>query len=82
MTPGSMTDTGTARPAPASGERLLRLPQVLALTGRGRTATLDDVRTGRFPAAIKIGSAALWLESEVQAWIADRIAAHRGGPKQ
>ena len=76
------TGTGTAHPAPASGERLLRLPQVLALTGRGRTTTLDEVRAGRFPRPIKVGGAALWLESEVQAWIADRVAAHRGGPKQ
>lgn len=58
-------------------ERLLRLPQVLEMTGRGRTATLDDVRTGRFPAPIKIGAAALWMETEVQAWIAERVAEHR-----
>ena len=73
------TGAGSAIPrGPASGERLLRLPQVLTLTGRGRSATLDDVRARRFPAPIKIGAAALWLESEVQAWIAERVAAHRG----
>lgn len=60
-----------------TAERLLRLPQVLEMTGRGRTATLDDVRIGRFPAPIKIGSAALWVETEVQAWIAERVAEHR-----
>lgn len=60
-----------------TAERLLRLPQVLEMTGRGRTATLDDVRIGRFPAPIKIGAVALWMETEVQAWIAERVAEHR-----
>lgn len=54
-------------------ERLLRLPAVLALTGRGRTATLDDVKAGRFPRPIKVGAASMWLHSEVQAWIAARV---------
>ena len=47
------------------------------MTGRGRTTTLDDVRTGRFPAPIKVGGAAMWLESEVQRWIADRVRQYR-----
>lgn len=68
--------TKTAQSQP-TGERLLRLPQVLDMTGRGRTTTLDDVRTGRFPAPIKVGGAAMWLESEVQRWIADRVRQYR-----
>lgn len=55
------------------GERFLRLPAVLELTGRGRTATLDDVKAGSFPKPIKLGSATVWLHSEVQAWMLDRI---------
>lgn len=61
------------------GERLLRLPAVLELTGRGRTAVLDDVKAGRFPRPIKVGSASMWLHSEVQAWIGERIRQSRGG---
>lgn len=61
------------------GEVLLRLPQVLAMTGRGRTSTLDDVKSGSFPKPVKIGSASFWVCSEVQAWIADRIRNSRGG---
>ncbi len=68
----------TASPHP---EKLLRLPQVMAMTGRGRTATLDDVKAGRFPASIKIGRATCWAESEVQAWITDRIRASRGAAR-
>jgi prophage regulatory protein len=75
------TRAADAAPAPAlpPGERLLRLPQVLELTARGRTAWLDDVKVGKAPRPIKIGSASMWLHSEVQAWIADRIRASRGG---
>ena len=61
------------------GEVLLRLPQVLAMTGRGRTSTLDDVKAGTFPKPIKVGSASLYLQSEVQAWIAARVRDSRGG---
>mgnify|MGYP000455649549 CR=1 FL=1 len=60
------------------GEMLIRLPQVLAMTGRGQTATLDDVKAGTFPKPIKCGSSTLWVWSEVQAWIAQLIQNHRG----
>lgn len=56
----------------------MRLPAVLELTGRGRTATLDDVKAGRFPKPIKVGAASMWLQSEVQAWIAERVRQARG----
>lgn len=70
--------SGAASSAPRQPDRLVRLPAVLALTGRGRTVTLDDVKAGRFPAPIKCGRATLWAESEIQQWIADRIRAARG----
>jgi predicted DNA-binding transcriptional regulator AlpA len=65
--------------AAVPGEKLLRLPSVLDLTGRGRTAWLDDVKVGKAPKPIKIGSASFWLWSEVQGYIADRIRESRGG---
>lgn len=69
--------SGVAQFAPRQPDRLVRLPAVLALTGRGRTVTLDDVKAGRFPAPIKCGRATLWSECEIQQWIADRIRAAR-----
>jgi predicted DNA-binding transcriptional regulator AlpA len=63
---------------PAGGERLVRLPAVLELTGRGRTAWLDDVKAGKAPKCIKIGAASFWLWTEVQSYIADRIRESRG----
>ncbi len=74
-TPHKAADIGTSVPA---DERLLRLPAVLELTGRGRTAWLDDVKAGRAPKPIKIGAASFWLWSECQAWIAQRVRESRG----
>lgn len=74
-------EAGARQTAERSPERLLRLPAVMAMTGRGRTATLDDVKAGRFPAPVRIGRATCWAESEVQAWIAERIRASREGAR-
>ncbi|MBL8352646.1 MAG: AlpA family phage regulatory protein [Burkholderiaceae bacterium] len=73
------TASGTAPAVAGLPDRLLRLPAVLLLTGRGRTVTLDDVKAGRFPAPIRVGRATLWSEREIQGWIADRIRTARGG---
>ena len=71
------TGPATAAPAPEP-ETLLRLPQVLATVGLGRTAWLDLVRTGAAPAPVHIGRAAAWPSSEVQAFIRARIRQSRG----
>lgn len=43
------------------------------------------IQQGRFPKPVKIGRASAWIESEVDAWIAERIAerdaAKTGGPR-
>lgn len=54
--------------------KLIRIAEVMSMTGKGRTLLYAAVKTGNFPAPIKDGSASLWVESEVQQWIADRIA--------
>ena len=59
-------------------KRLLRLPAVLDRTGMGKTQLLEAVRTGRFPqrvAPLEGGRAVAWVEDEVEADIASRIAA-------
>lgn len=58
-------------------ERLLRLPQALDMTGLGRTAWLNMVRDGEAPQPIHIGRAVAWVQSEVQAFIRDRIQQSR-----
>jgi len=55
--------------------KLIRLPDVLTMTGRGRSSIYDMIARGEFPRPVNIGPAAVaWVESEVVAWIEDRIA--------
>ena len=58
--------------------RLIRLPGTLDLVGLQRSAWLDLVRRHKAPQPVKIGRATLWVESEVQAFIAERIRESRG----
>ncbi len=72
----------TERPSPprpavaAKGQRILRLPSVMDKTGLSR-ATIYR-RFGHM--RIKLGpNSAGWLESDIECWIADRVAASRAG---
>jgi prophage regulatory protein len=60
---------------PPNGYRCLRLSVVCDKTGLGETALRQMIGRGQFPAPFKIGQRAIaWLESDVDAWIADRAA--------
>ncbi|MGM9514234.1 helix-turn-helix transcriptional regulator [Roseateles sp. DB2] len=66
--------------APAVRPVLLRLPDVLARTGLGKSMVYALMAKGDFPSSVKIGPrVTAWLEGEVDAWVADRVAAARGG---
>jgi predicted DNA-binding transcriptional regulator AlpA len=53
-------------------ERLIRLPEVMQMTGLRRSAVYEQMQRGTFPRSVKIGPrAATWPESAVQAWIAE-----------
>jgi prophage regulatory protein len=57
-------------------ERMLRLPQVMAMTGLGRSSIYALAQNSRFPKPIKLSERiSAWPESHVRAWIAERIAA-------
>lgn len=61
--------------------RLIRLPEVLAKTGLSRSAVYATIQAGTFPAPISIlpgGRSTAWVESEVDGYIRERIAAARG----
>lgn len=56
--------------------RLLRIRDVIARTGRTRSRIYDDISKGDFPQPVKIGGQAIaFVEAEVEAWIAAKIAA-------
>ena len=64
--------------AQTTSERLLRLPDVEALTGLKKTAIYAGIKAGTFPAPVSLGEKAVgWVESEIDAWIAARIHASR-----
>lgn len=50
---------------------ILRLPAVLARTGRSRTSWYEDIKAGRAPIGIRIGPRAVgWFEEDINAWLA------------
>ena len=60
-------------------QRLLRLPDVIRLTGLARSSIYDATRASTFPKPVPLcGRNVAWVSTEVAQWIADRIAA-RGG---
>jgi prophage regulatory protein len=77
---GRHTSTATSAPAATTPhQRILRLREVCALTGLGRSFIYQLQAEGRFPQRIKLGARAVgWLEDEVQRWMADRISESRG----
>ncbi len=59
--------------------RVLRITQVQARTGLSRSSIYVRVANGSFPKPIRLGARAIgWIESEVDAWIREQIAASRG----
>ena len=59
--------------------RVLRLPRVQARTGLARSTIYVRVADGSFPPTDPARRARhRWIESEVDAWIRDQIAASRG----
>ena len=58
--------------------RFLRLPEVLARTGLSRSTVYVRLDQGSFPRPVSLGARAVgWIESEVDEWIRERIAASR-----
>ena len=59
--------------------RILRLPEVKARTGLSRTTIYRWRVAGRFPEAVPLGTRCVgWIESELEAWMGERIAERPG----
>ena len=60
--------------------RILRLPEVMARTGLSRTTIYRWRLAGRFPQPVRLGTRNVgWIESELEAWLRERMAERRGG---
>ena len=50
--------------------KILRLPEVIEVTGLGRSTIYAKVAQGQFPKPIKLGDRATgWLDTEIYDWI-------------
>jgi prophage regulatory protein len=58
--------------------QFLRLPDVKAITGLGKTSIYELIRDKSFPAPVRLGPrAAAWVRSEVRQWALERVQASR-----
>lgn len=59
---------------------LIRRNQVTQKCGMGKSQIYDLMARGQFPRPVNLtGRSVAWIESEIDQWIAGRIAASRGG---
>jgi prophage regulatory protein len=57
----------------------LRLPQVKSVTGLSKSTIYARIAEGNFPKQIPLGPRiVVWLESDIQSWIAEQVSAVRG----
>ena len=60
--------------ADSKPRRIMRLPEVKAASGFGRTHIYELMQEGRFPKARRIGVRAVgWDSSEIEQWVTDRL---------
>ncbi len=55
----------------------LRLPNVKEKIKMSRAWIYERIRQGTFPAPIKFGHSSIWIESEVDQWMAEQIKKSR-----
>ena len=64
--------------ASTSRPTILRLHQVSARVGLGRSAIYSRIGDGTFPKPVSLGGMAVgWVESEIDAWVSAQIDASR-----
>lgn len=60
--------------------RILRLKDVMHLTGLGRSTIYKFIADGFFPCSVPLGGRAVgWIEEEVEDWVLARIDARDQG---
>ncbi|WP_340574972.1 helix-turn-helix transcriptional regulator [Escherichia coli] len=54
-------------------QKLIRLPEVVEITGRSRSRIYDDIKADIFPRPVRIGRRAVaWVEQEIIDWIEEK----------
>ncbi len=55
--------------------RIIRLKDVMATTGLGRSSIYKYVQEGAFPKPVRLGGRSTgWVEDEVEEWVIEKIA--------
>ncbi|MFD1259268.1 helix-turn-helix transcriptional regulator [Entomomonas asaccharolytica] len=54
-------------------KRLIRLHEVMNLTGLSRASVYNYIKSGIFPPPAKFGKSSLWEYTEIQEWISNRL---------
>ena len=63
--------------------RILKLPDVMAMTALSRSSIYDFIKKKTFPAPCPLGARAVgWLEAEIVAWINGRAESRINGVNQ
>lgn len=59
-------------------QRIIRLPEVKEKTGLSRSSIYLRMSKGDFPQSISLGERAIgWVETDVEQWLDERIAASK-----
>ncbi len=59
--------------AKLAGQRLIRLPEVLRLTGLSRSTLYRKIHSSQFPQPVQLGPRSVaWRVSDILAWIENR----------
>jgi len=74
-----MNPTTKCQYIPNQNQCLIRLPKVKQTTGLSKSTIYARIAEGTFPKQIPIGPRlVVWVESDIQNWIAEQVAAARG----
>lgn len=63
--------------------RIIRLNEVIGLTGLARSTVYKYVTDGGFPQSVTLGPRCVgWVESEIRAWVLSKIEARDAANKE
>ncbi len=55
--------------------KLIKLDQVLTMTGLSRSSIYESIKEGKFPAQVNLGARSVaWVANEIEEWMTSCIA--------
>lgn len=59
-----------------NAKRIIRRPEVEAITGLSRSTIYSEMKAGRFPLPLRLTARAVgWFEADLEDWMATRLIA-------